>query len=50
MILRQVVNFIFKELSAGNFFQNLGIYTLLVLLAWIVSVQFKQHSEKYKVD
>ncbi len=50
MILKQISAFILRELSAGNFVQNLGFYTLLVLLIWILIVQFKQVSQKYRLN
>jgi len=48
MTLSQVFHFILKELSAGSLLQNIGVYTLLVLLVWVVAVQFKQHSARYR--
>jgi hypothetical protein len=48
MAFKQFIQFILNELSAGNLLQNIGVYTLLVLLAWIVAVQFKQQSGKYR--
>ena len=48
MTFYQIIHFILNELSAGNLFQNIGVYTLLVLLAWIVAVQFKQLAAKYR--
>ena len=50
MTLRQIVAFILRQFSAGNFIQNIGFYTLLVLLVWIFAVQFKQLSQKYRVN
>ena len=50
MTLRQIGSFILRELSAGNFVQNIGFYTLLVLLIWIVVVQFNKISQKYQVN
>jgi len=49
MTFKQIIHFIMNELSAGNFLQNVGVYTLLVLLIWIVAVQFKQQSGKYRI-
>ncbi|BAU53003.1 hypothetical protein [Mucilaginibacter gotjawali] len=48
MTFSQIFHFILKELSAGNLLQNIGVYTLLVLLAWIVIIQFKQQDAKYR--
>ncbi|MDR3693347.1 hypothetical protein [Mucilaginibacter sp.] len=48
MTFNQIFHFILNELSAGNLPQNIGVYTLLVLLVWIVVVQFKQQSGKYR--
>ena len=48
MTFSQIFHFILNELSAGNLLQNIGVYTLLALLAWIVAVQFKQHSGRYR--
>jgi len=50
MNLKHIAGVILRQLSAGNFFQNLGFYTLLVLLVWIFAVQFKQLSQKYRVN
>jgi hypothetical protein len=50
MTLRQIVGFILRQLSAGNLIQNIGFYTLLVLFAWVLAVQFKQISQKYRVN
>jgi hypothetical protein len=48
MTFNQIIQFILSELSAGNLLQNIGVYTLLILLAWVVSVQLKQQSGKYR--
>jgi hypothetical protein len=50
MNLRQIGGLILRQLSAGNLFQNIGFYTLLALFAWIFTVQFKQISQKYRVN
>jgi hypothetical protein len=50
MTLKQIAGFIFRQLSAGNFIQNIGFYTLLVLLVWIIAVQFNKASGKYKIN
>jgi hypothetical protein len=50
MTLKQIGDFILKELSAGNFIQNIGFYTVLVLLAWIITTQFSEISHKYRVN
>ncbi len=44
------IHFILDELSAGSFAQNIGFYTLFVLLAWIVVVQIKYKSGKFGVN
>lgn len=48
MIINGIFERLFRELSAGNFIQNLGFYTLIVLLAWILVVLFKLNTSKYK--
>ena len=48
MTFNQIIQFILSELSAGNLLQNIGVYTLLILLAWVVAVQLKQQSGKYR--
>jgi len=50
MTLRQIIAFILRQLSAGNLIQNIGFYTLLVLFAWVLTVQLKQISQKYRVN
>lgn len=50
MTLKQISAFILRELSAGNFIQNIGFYTLIVLLVWVVAVQLKQLPQKYRVN
>jgi len=50
MTLRQLIGFSLRQLSAGNFIQNIGFYTLLVLFAWIFAIQFKQLSQKYRMN
>jgi hypothetical protein len=50
MTLKQIASFIFRQLSAGNFIQNIGFYTLLVLVVWILAVQLNEVSQKYKVN
>ena len=50
MTLKQVLDFVLREMSAGNFIQNIGFYTLLVLLIWIFAVQFNGVSRKYRVN
>jgi hypothetical protein len=49
-MLNQFFRFVLGELSAGNFFQNVGFYTLLILFAWVIKVQFKQKSGRYKIN
>jgi hypothetical protein len=49
-MLSQLSRFILDELSAGSFFQNIGFYTLLALFAWVVIVQFKQKSGKFRIN
>jgi len=48
MTYSHIIHFILNELSAGNLLQNIGFYTLLALLVWIVVVQFKQHSGRFR--
>lgn len=50
MTLKQIGGFILRQLSAGNFVQNIGFYTLLVLLIWVFVVQFSEISQKYQVN
>ncbi len=50
VMLKEVIRFILNKLSAGNFFQNIGFYTLILLIAWVVLVQFKQRSERYRIN
>ena len=50
MIPNLFMRFILNELSAGSFSQNLGFYTIAVLLVWIIIVQFKQKTGKYKIN
>ena len=50
MTLNQISAFILRELSAGNLIQNIGFYTLVALLVWILAVQFKHVSQKYRVN
>jgi len=49
-MLNQFTYFILQELSAGSFSQNVGFYTLISLLIWIIVVQFKYRSRKYRVN
>jgi hypothetical protein len=49
-MLSQFVHFISGELSTGNFLQNLGFYTLLILLAWIIVVQFRQKAGRFRIN
>jgi hypothetical protein len=50
MTLNQALQFIFNEFSVGNFTQNIGFYTLLSLIIWIVVFQFQHKSRKFRVD
>jgi len=49
-MLSQFIRFISGELSTGNVLQNIGFYTLLILLAWVIIVQFKQKAERFHVN
>jgi hypothetical protein len=49
-MLNHAIRFILGELSAGDFSQNLGFYTLLILIAWIIFSQFKQKSGRYRTN
>jgi hypothetical protein len=49
-MLSQLIRFISGELSTGNFLQNIGFYTSLILLAWVIKVQFKQKAERFRVN
>jgi hypothetical protein len=44
-----MLHHILNELSAGNMLQNIAFYSLLVLLIWVVAVQFKQHPGKFRI-
>jgi hypothetical protein len=50
MTLKQILGFVLRELSAGNFIQNIGFYTLLAVLIWILAVQLNEVSQKYRVN
>jgi len=50
MMLNLFIRFILNQLSAGGFSQNLGFYKIAILLLWIIIVQFKQKSGKYKIN
>jgi hypothetical protein len=50
MTLKQILDFIYRELSAGDFIQNIGFYTLLALFVWIFAVQFSEILNKYRVN
>ena len=41
---------VLDELSVGSVSQNIGFYTLLILLAWIVVVQIKYKSGEVRVN
>jgi hypothetical protein len=49
-MLNRLLHFVFDELSAGSFSQNIGLYTILILLAWIVFSQFKQKSGRFRTN
>lgn len=42
-----IIRITLNELSAGNALQNVGFYTLMILLVWIISVQFNHRAERY---
>ncbi len=48
MNVNQAISFIFDKLSAGNYSQNIGFYTLIALLAWIWVGQVKQKQADLK--
>ncbi|WP_259071141.1 hypothetical protein HDF24_23865 [Mucilaginibacter sp. X4EP1] len=50
MNLTHIINLLANQLSAGNFSQNIGFYTLLVLLAWIWVVQLKHKASGYRIN
>ena len=47
MNIGYIIRIILNQLSAGNALQNVGFYTLMILLIWIVSVQFRYKAESY---
>jgi hypothetical protein len=50
MTLNHFIHFALTEISAGGFFQNIGFYALVALLAWVVAVQIKTKSGRYRVN
>ncbi|TWI94044.1 hypothetical protein JN11_04861 [Mucilaginibacter frigoritolerans] len=50
MNLSEVMSLIINQLSAGNYTQNIGFYTLLVLLAWVWVQQLKQKEADYHIN
>ncbi|WP_262713309.1 hypothetical protein [Mucilaginibacter frigoritolerans] len=44
------MSLIINQLSAGNYTQNIGFYTLLVLLAWVWVQQLKQKEADYHIN
>ncbi len=50
MTLKQILDFVARELSVGDLIQNIGFYTLLALLVWIFAVQFSEILDKYRVN
>ena len=50
MAFREILDFTERQISAGSFLQNLAFYSLIVLFIGMVSSQFRQHLQKYKIS